>query len=105
MEHILSKHSKQIINSGAQRLHFGCLFALRGCNFVVILNLGAPFVVSEGHVGTIARFYVAFLMNCAALCLPIGAQGAQGCRREVPKGSQGGLKKTKNVQKTKTTTP
>ena len=86
MEHILPKHSKKIINSGAQRLPFGCLFAPLGFNFVVFLKLGAPFVVSEGHVGTIARFYVAFLMNCAALCLPMGAQGVPGMSQGGPKG-------------------
>ena len=61
MKHILPKHFNKIINSGAQGLHFGCLFAPLGVNFVVLLGLGAPLVVSESHVGTIARFYVAFL--------------------------------------------
>ena len=78
MKHILPKHFNTITNSGAQGLHFGCLFAPRGVHFVVFFGLGAPFVVSGSHVGTIARFYVAFPTNCATLCLPMGAQGSQG---------------------------
>jgi len=94
MKHILPKHFKQIINSGVQGLHFRRLFAPRGFNFVVFLGLGAPFVVYGSHAGTIARFYVAFLTNCTALCLPMGAQGVPGMSQRRPKEAWRGRKMT-----------